>query len=147
MDDLFNFVLLAMLAVIPIVLGIVSAWVARRRWDAKPRRRARNLFVLAALINVAVVLSAIPELATYPISHGGLMHAPAMARMFAVFAALFSLGFVLPLAIPLVRRTTEPRQVRLLGIVSIGFALLPLPLHRLLLAVIENLFGIHFFWR
>jgi hypothetical protein len=145
-DDLSSFALMAVVAIIPMGLGVVSALMARRSWNENPARRGRTLCVVAAVIDAAVVSSVIPELAAYPIYHNGLMHAPATARLFAVFAALFCLGFVFPLAIPLVRNT-GPRRVRLLGALSIGLALLPWPLHGLTLAVITSVFGIHFFWR
>ena len=135
------------MAAIPTAIGVVAALMTRRRWCADPARRARLLPGLVAVIDLAVVLSLIPELATYTVYHGGLMHAPAMARFFALFAAAFSMGFVLPLAVPLLRRNIGPRHARLRGVVAIGLALLPWPLHGLTLALIESIFGIHFFWR
>jgi hypothetical protein len=136
---------------LPVGFGVFVGVRLRRAWlrsteDTVLTRQAAKILVLGAGIDLAVALAPVPELLTYPVYGHGAMHYPALGRFFAVFAALVSLGCVLPLSIAVIRRRGTARARRL-GAAALVVSLAPLPLHLLELWLVGRLFGLHFFWR
>jgi len=145
-----RFFLLAM-AAIPIALGVLLGIPLRTAWlrstaDSALASAAKKVVALGVSINLAVALAPLPELLSYPVYPGRVMHFPALARFFAVFAALASLGCVLPLAITAVRRG-GPGRSRRLAAGALALALTPLPVHIVELWLVGRILGLHFFWR
>ena len=138
-------------AAAPIALGVLLSVPLRRAWlsgteGSTLAGAAKKVLVLGASVNLAVVLAPLPELLSYPVYGGGAMRYPALARFFAVFAALVSSGCVLPLSIATIRRC-GPGRPRRLGAAALATALMPLPLHVMELWLVGRVFGLHFFWR
>jgi hypothetical protein len=141
----YRFLILVLL----ITIGAAAGWLLRRRLGLQRAedadRAARRVVALFAVIDLVLVLSLIPELLTYPVSAHRLVHAPALARALAAVAAPLCVGLAVPLAIPLLRGPA--RSVRLRAALSVLLALMPLPLHALVLRLVSALFDVHFFWR